>query len=163
MAGRVRCASCRCENWRKREVSKPSLGRGTHRGSRTIQGGGFGGGGGAEMRSHQRLAAFQATFSLALPGRLFSNAALNEGVGGGGRGLTNERAPLLSGPAGGSGRVLQERSSFLAEMGFTSDLCQGDFSLTEIVQGARKGGPQHLTRGVPSVNCSAGRQLSPAK
>lgn len=26
-----------------------------------------------EMRRHQRLAAFQATFSFGLPGRLFSN------------------------------------------------------------------------------------------
>lgn len=31
----------------------------------------FRGGGGAEMRRHQRLVAFQATFSFDLPGRLF--------------------------------------------------------------------------------------------
>lgn len=92
------------------------------RGGRTIQGPCWGGTV-AEQRRHQGLAALRATFSLALLGRLFSDVVSNEGEG-----------TLALCPAGGSGCVLQEGSSFLAKTGLTSDLCQGDFSLTEIAQ-----------------------------
>lgn len=63
----------RCANRRKKEVSKQGRGEKPTEVAGPFRDPVLGQRGGAEMRRHQRLAAFQAAFSFGLPGRLFSN------------------------------------------------------------------------------------------